>query len=557
MLIGPDGGGVSSSPAPSTTPSAATSSTGGVHLSDQQVQSTAHHILSVGDRTLWTDDYDARMKAFAQEMGTLDANSAQRLLSQVMKDDSGATQSWLQGDRLLNDVSDPTQRAAVVDAFSADYVSGKTSDATNVQQALDFMTGGSGYSLTQGAMGVMSGGLQKLDAFLNAGDTQATDGLRQKLGEQLFQVATTSRQTDFNPSAAALGVHIMSGSSDPGMAARVYGELSASDRSTVFDQVSTFGNVYARMGQSDALSQLVSSVDYESTFPMAKTSNGNESYQDVGVDLIRQAYKDKALYPDPDNNTAVDPGRATAFSSLFIDNQSHVLNTMLDVRNTTDDPTVTAGSNPVTYEGEDGAALANLFRATALESKNPLQSSMLSSLSSYISSEKANARSSDPNVQASAYMHLGALSAVSENAVSQLQGDINADAASQKAFISFIVDTAFSALPAGDLAKAGATSVIENVFGSKVAQDLANNVSGSLIDTATGTLTDKAKDTLAKLLGPGGEDVASKITYSNDIKNMIFAGVGDAAVERLDNTYTDYQVAITSAEAVLGSGSGN
>ena len=65
-----------------------------------------------------------------------------------------------------------------------------------------------------------------------------------------------------------------------------------------------------------------------------------------------------------------------------------------------------------------------------------------------------------------------------------------------------------------------------------------------------------AKDALTKLLGPSGEDVASKITYSNDIKNMIFNGAGSFATEQLTNNYTDYEVAITNAEAALGSGSG-
>jgi len=59
----------------------------------------AAEILQVG-RQGGTDDYDARMVAFAARVGTLDEDDASALLGEILRQDEGARASWLQPARL-------------------------------------------------------------------------------------------------------------------------------------------------------------------------------------------------------------------------------------------------------------------------------------------------------------------------------------------------------------------------------------------------------------------------------------------------------------------------
>ena len=511
---------------------------GQTHLTDAQVNAEADHIHSVGDRTLWTDDYDARMRAFAQELGSLDADSAKRLFEKVLEKDPGATQSWLQGSRLLSQVSDPTQRAAVVDAFSQAYQEGK---AGGPYAALDFLSGSASSCLNAG-QGLTNGSIAQMDKVLNAGDYWDTDSLRQTLGQQVltqYSVNAGPRGPEFG--AAALAVHLTSGSTDPSQTARMFGGLTPDQRNAVFHQVSAAGNVYARAGQADPLTQLVQSVDYQGAInPLAKTSDG-QTYGHLSVELIRDAGQKEedgssALYPDLYDHEKTDPGRAAAFSQLFVDNKDDVLNTMLDPRNEKLDPSVNDGKT--TYLATDSMALGNLLRGTAFEGKNPMQTQVLGALKDYVAANRADLASSDPSVKDQAEIHLGGLAGVASDSVLQLKTDIDADNASKAAVVSFLVDTAVSAIPGGGSAEGVVKAVVGRAFGEGVASELVQKLGTNLIDQATGRLTDQAKDELTKLIGDQGTQVFERTALANTLHDAIYGNAKELGVENdLDGAF--------------------
>ncbi len=511
--------------------------TGGIHLTDSQVQSEASHILGVGDRTLWTDDYDARMRAFGGEMGQLDADSAKRLFEAVTSKDGGAYDSWLQGPRMLDQVKDPDQQAAIVNAFSRAYQEGKAGDSW---QALDFLSGGQGSALTQGAMAVESGGLSNVDKVLGAGSYWITDGVRETLGGDLMK-QYVGQQGNFNMAGAALATHIMSGSPDPTMTARVYAGFNADDRAKIFQGVNEMGQGYVRTGQADPMAQLVNSVDSQSWNTLSRTPDG-KTYGDLAVELVRDAnipgdLDGRPLFPNDDRQA--DPGRAQAFSQLFIDNRDKILDTMTDTRHLDLDAST---SNPNdTYVGNDGVALANLLRATALDSGNPLQKQMTASLSGYIREQKDAINGTDETARQQGLMHLGGLGAASTEAVSQLGDDLAGDQAARQAVVGFLADVALSAVPvAGGALSKEADKALTDMFGDGIVQKLSSKVSGKLIDTATGTLTDQAKQQLVDLVGSDDAAILDKTNAINHLHDAIYQDAGSYQTE-LDSTFTTMQ----------------
>lgn len=512
----------------------------GTHLSDTQVRAESQRILDVGDRTMWGDDLDARARAFSEAMGGLDADSAQRLFRQVTSDDRGAMSSWLTGDKVFAQTADPAQRAAVVNAYAHTYALGQGGDMFD---ALNFLSGGRGSALLEGGPGIMSGALKQVDDMLAAGDTRTTDSLRQDLGTALLQRYGTQEGRAYNPAAAAYAVHLMSGSSDPTMTGRAFGALPPDQRSQVFQGLNDFGLTFARGGEADPMVQLVNSVTTTGGYGLYRTSDG-QTYRELGIELVRDASAGdhSALFPEGNEHT--DPARASAFSSMLLSSRDEILNTMLDTRDMAFDPANPDGQS--TLVGEDGVALANLMRATALDSDNPRQQAVLTSLSDYVGDQQALARSGDPADHDLAVIRLGGFAAVTTDAVTQLQSDITADREANAAVVSFLVDTALSAVPGGGAFGGSAEKALTEVLGDSVMSRLAGSVTGEIVDQATGKLTDDAKARLTEMLGPDGEAVLDKTTLSNDLHRAIYAGAeqrGD--VNDINAAFTTMRTAIT------------
>ncbi len=70
------------------------------------VSETASRILDEGSRALWWDDYDQRLDYLAQELSGEDVQFQAEVLAEILRQDDGAFESWLQTNRLNELVSD-------------------------------------------------------------------------------------------------------------------------------------------------------------------------------------------------------------------------------------------------------------------------------------------------------------------------------------------------------------------------------------------------------------------------------------------------------------------
>jgi hypothetical protein len=96
---------------------------------DDQLKDFAKELHSVGDKKHAKDDYSARMEALVNDyLPKLSVEDRGRFLAEIKKDDKGALNSWLQGDRLDDLVKDKKVSAdnehgfyeAVADGYNQD-----------------------------------------------------------------------------------------------------------------------------------------------------------------------------------------------------------------------------------------------------------------------------------------------------------------------------------------------------------------------------------------------------------------------------------------------------
>lgn len=216
----------------------------GRHLTEAQVQVTAKQVLEVGSRTLWTDDYDERLDKFAETLAPLDSDSRARVFAEVMRQDSGAMHSWLQGRRVSSLTGEgrvsAAERTAVADAFAGAYQRGDVS-LTSAQTFLGVNT--------QFAPALDKSGFDGARALM-AGSTPALNGFREKFLRETFAQVQARADNGF-PSYgmdAAFAITLASDAGQNTAIAQAYAGLSAQGQQAVARDVGESAIGYRNSG---------------------------------------------------------------------------------------------------------------------------------------------------------------------------------------------------------------------------------------------------------------------------------------------------------------------
>jgi len=514
--------------AQTTTPAAqpAAPTSGEQHLDDAQVEQAASDILDVGKRTLWSDDYDARAEAFSALVDSVDDDTAARLFAEVLDQDPGALNSWLQADRLQNLNADgrisDQGLSETVDAFATAYMDG----AVSFYDGFNFIDG---YENTLVAPALNAESFAATDALLAAGDPATMDAFRAKMGEDILRerVTNTEAMGVDTMLPAAYAMHLLDQVGPTAIADTLEG-FNAADRQTIYDAVANGGIGYVNSqgvvpGLEDPMASLIESV--------AASDNG-----EMAVELARYAETaNDDLFFDWGGSGYQDPldARAEALGDLVIAHGDTILDALTQY-----DTDLVGSDGRVQQVGVNGVQLGNLLRLTALNPDAANQTQVLNAVTDYAAGLRDTVLTDTGTARQDAIQSLAVLGAAAQDGVNQAFVEADRAAEARQQFADFVVDLALAGIPFGssDAAKA----LIGETFGSAKVQEALQGFTGQIIDSQTGQLTDGAKKVIADALG---EDLANAqemtVAANNLINDAILSGLGgDDAASIIRNALT-------------------
>lgn len=484
------------------------------------IEQKASEILDVGDRFLRTDDYEARMDYFAQELEKLDPATRAQLFDEILEQDSGAPQSWLTVDRLNSLVAEGRitgqERDAVFDSFGDAYVNGDIELADALQFTNVF---GSGAISVLGLLPHSADQLNALMGTLTGSNSPYSSEFIQKFAGDMLSQRVFAEPQMFNPGeqAAYAGVLLNALDQSGGSTAvnNVLGGLSDEQRTALRDAVSSEGMVFAGnptlegANVRDPMAILIEATSRHGTsadaIELAQYVNEHSS-----GNFLENHYYDG-------ENKPLDQ-RAEALGELFVTHSDAIL-TDLTVAN----PTQTPGStnDRSTVVGTNLATLSNLVRLTGLNPDNSRAADVMSAIGDFTSEnirlgnmpENSDANG-DGVINAADIEAIDAgngraamIGAVMQDAVSSGYADLRADQEARDAFVGFLLDVAVSAIPVGgDLAAKAITDRVSTALGglsesvrTQIADSLAA-IPKELLTNAQGELTDAAKEAIIEAL---------------------------------------------------------
>lgn len=523
------------------------------------VQQLASEILDVGDRRFWTDDYEARMDAFAERIQELDPDTRAALFDEILEQDSGAPHSWLTTERLNSLVDEgritAQERGSIMDAFGQAYVEGDISFI----EAMEF-TNLFGSSAV-GPMGLMpeSGTVDALIATLTDSNSPYSSQFIEKFATEILTQRIFSDPSVSLPAEQGAYAGVLLNALDQVGGTRavnsVLSQLSPEQRTALRDAISADGHSFESPMMEDSNARDPMTI-------LIETVSQHGSDAEV-VDLVRFVDSHSSgdfmenHYYDSDNKPY--DGRAEALGELFTNHSDAILNAL-----TVANPTQTSGSanDRSTVVGQNLAALSNLVRMTGLNPDNSNGAAVMDAIGKFTAENIRlgnMAENTDVNgdgkVDAADIEAIDAgngraamIGAVMQDAVSAGYVDLRADIAARDAFVGFLLDVAISAIPvAGDIAAGSISKQIKEALNlsDAVEEQIADSLSSipkDLLTDGQGALTDQAKNAIIEALPEDYQYLEGIKGESNTfIEDMILgASNRDYQITESMSDYRDY-----------------
>ncbi|SDY79573.1 hypothetical protein SAMN04487939_106125 [Lysobacter sp. yr284] len=483
------------------------------------IQQKANEILDKGYRWLIADNYEQRMDFFAQELDKLDPSTRESLFQEILKQDSGATHSWLTVDRLNSLVGEGTitdrERQSIFDSFGQAYVDGKVS----FEDALSF-TNIYGSGAVAGA-GMLTPGPEQLNDLIGTltsnNSPSSTAFIEKFAGDMLTQRLYVDGRPQMPETQAYAGILLnaldQSGGSDAVNAA--LGRLSPEQRNQLRDDVSQYGMGMQAKHDADG-----SNVRDPMAILIENTSrHGTPEQVRELVDYVGEHSKGDGLenqYYSYDNKPL--DARAEALGELMQTHGDTILKDAL-----VPNPQQTAGSSneKSTVIGENLAALSNLVRLTGLNPDNSHGAAIMDKLGQFTANDvRVSNRAEGTDVTGDGKIdeadieavdlsttRLAMIGAVMQDAVSSGYVDLRQDQAARDAFVGYLIDLGVSAIPVGgDFAAKAITNKLDGVLGGlseqakSAVEDALTAIPKQLLTDGQGQLTDQAKQAIIDAL---------------------------------------------------------
>ena len=172
---------------------------------------------------------------------------------------------------------------------------------------------------------------------------------------------------------------------------------------------------------------------------------------------------------------------------------------------------------------KDAADLGSLFNVVLFKGDQAYQGSARSAVLDYAAGLKSQINSAEGNAEATG--RLSMLMGAADDAITQGFNELKAEEDAQAEMVSFIVDLALAGIPAGDKAKDAVSGLIGELFSNPRVTEALKGVSGNIIDSATGYLTDEAKQALTDALGADEAELLDQQGASNALREALLSGI--------------------------------
>jgi hypothetical protein len=521
----------------------------------------AQHVLDTGRRALLVDNYEARMEAFAAELQKGDAPYRLRLMQEILKRDPRALGSWLTPERAntLHAQGHVTteQRAAMAESLASAFNHGVLK--ANMQDAgqrpgrpergrvavseLDnafwgFGPPGSGSNRLENARNVRN----LLDFFGSSSgpEMQAfrTNYGRHLIDQYVLNDAVGYHNSERRDAAAGLAANLLAGDTrHPDIATDVLGSYDFAQVRTIMESAARSNNLYA----ADALRPYAhGNVD-----PRGSSLPNGSALLMHAVALSRSAKADAvaaSLAKLPANAPSIfdkrHHGGKDNVDALTLVVANHA-NAVLDSRTRYDQTYIGDADNPNLQQYMvNGAELGALFSTTLFNPDSTYRDTLQDAVTQYAGELERTVNQPGPNRDAAG--RLAMLSAALTDAVRQDNMELAKNEAARKQLLGMVVDIALAGLPLGKWTSSAAEKLIAQAFTGQGVQDALKGLSGTLIDTATGQLTDKAKAQIVDALGKDNGNAEIAKNLANSLHDGIFNQISEADYDKefMQNAYT-------------------
>jgi hypothetical protein len=472
---------------------------------DAEIQETAARIKETGDRSWYDvrgDDHDARADVFAGEMAKLDVDSRAKLWEAVIENDTGGLSPERISDMVESGKISTLEQGKIAEGFAAAYNNGDIS----YDQASEFLQT---YNATQVAPALSSGSFEGIETFLGSSCGPEMTAFREDFGRETLRREVEATQNPGNtlPNSlnSALAIKIMADSGDSDMVARAYASFDEADRATLLASVAEGSTGFVNSGVIDPLATLIESVghrgsDSQTTLDYTTGSSVRKSdkFGEMANEMVQFAADNKEYFFDQYDSTVPIDSRAEAMGTLLNTHRDAILDRFADF-----DIGSEVGVKDVKQEFVDNAVtLGNLFRLTTLNSDNSNQTANLQSVTDYAVTQKEALMADPHGADADEYLgRLTMLGGAMLDGIKQGYVDLAKDEAATKALVGFVVDVGLAALPLSSMISDGGKAAVSGLFNNKAIDDALGRVTGKIIDSQTGQLTEAGKAAIVEALG--------------------------------------------------------
>jgi len=522
----------------------------------------AQRVLDTGRRALWVDDYESRMVAFGSELQKGDAQYRQQLMQEILKRDPGALASWLTPERANTLQAQgritTEQRAAMAEGLASAFNHGllKTSMLDAGQRpghvehgqvafsALDnsiwgYGPPGSGSDPVESAQRVRS-----FVDFFTSSNGPETQAFRTNFGKHLIDQYVLNDAVGYHDpqrrdAAAGLAANLLAGdTSRADIAADTLGSYEFDQLKTIMESAARSNDLFSKdalrpYAQSRMLDARNIALPSGSALLMDAVALSRSSKADaVAANLARLPANAPSIFD------AKRYGGRDNVDALTLAVNDHA-NAVLDARSRYDETYIGDAKNPNLQQYMmNGAELGALFRTTLFNPDSTYRDMLQSSLTNYTVQLERAVNQAGPNRDAAG--RLSMVSAALTDGVRQSNIDLAKNEAAKKQLLGMAVDIAFAGLPVGKWTSAAAEKVIERVFTGQPVQATLKGLSGKLIDTTTGRLTEEAKRQIVEALGQGNGNAEIAKNLANTLHDSIFNQISETDYDKefMQNAYT-------------------
>lgn len=551
----------------------------------------ATRILAVGEQD-GEDDYNARLEEFARTLEAApDAAYREELFAEILRQDEGAFESWLEpsraNDLVASDRIRESGRAALAETFAAAYNNGDfpvtTVPANTTSRTGDWQTDPELQLQVTELDGLVrefqgSKGAEEISEFLDflgSSDGAEAAELRQRLGRHLIDSYVLNdnfgRGTEsyiVRDAAAGLAALLLSGDpARPELAVEALSGMSAEDRQRFYDTVtdaqillseeeltrvlinetSDYEGAPARaaeIAQPDALASLIDAI---------ARAEGPDA-DALAVELARYTQTEAGWFADGHGDRGFPnhgyQERADAVSRLFAEHAEPILDE-LSLYDDSGARGLGEDTDRKQYEvnGRDLSALLELtvFNPDVSGSN---RAAVRAEILDYVGTQAEIINDSRSLPDSEGYQEasgrLVVLAAASDVAVDRSFEALTADRQAQQEAIGFVVDLALAAVPLGSrLSNRASSALAELLPEDTFARRALEGLTGEVIDRTTGQLTAEAKEQLYELIDSDEELAAlyERQTIADAFRDTILLGVADerdrADIQRDANSLAD------------------